>query len=106
MFNQVFLVGRLATMPDLTKDTNEDYETKIMLNVSKPYDAYDNRYNYVKVPILVWRGMAKKLVSCAQVGSYVAVKGRLCNCFDDENKIMIEGESVQVLDDQFAHFQE
>jgi single-stranded DNA-binding protein len=106
MFNQVFLVGRLEDVPDLSSKSDQAYETKVYLQVSKPYDAYDNRHNYVRVPIYVWRGMAKKIVSSAKAGSYVAIKGRLCNQKDVENDIIIEGESIRVLDYDFAHLKE
>lgn len=99
MFNQVFLVGRLAEMPNGDSLNDMDHDVLIQLKVAKPYDGYDSHQTFIKVPVVIWQGMAKKLVSSARSGSYLAVKGRLLNGGKDAcSGLYVCGESVRVLD--------
>lgn len=99
MFNQVFLVGRLLNLPNAGSVMNVDQDTLIHLEVARPYDGYEDHQMIIKIPVMIWSGMAKKLLASAHSGSYLAIKGRLL-C-DDESSfkgLYVCGESVRVLD--------
>lgn len=99
MFNQVFLIGRLTDLPNAKQAANIDHDTIIHIDVYKPYDGYDDHQPFVKVPVVVWQGMAKKILTGAKVGSFLAIKGRLLNKDDNPQEgIYIRGETVKVLD--------
>lgn len=99
MFNQVFLVGRLTALPEEENVINVDQDTLISVEVAKPYDGYHNNQTFTKVPVIIWQGMAKKLLAGAASGSYLAVKGRLLTMdIKGQMGLFVRGESIRVLD--------
>ena len=97
MYNQVFLVGRLAQMPD--------YEM-----VYRPFDEVKGCRDYDLVPIILWRGLAEMINDTCHVGSVIAVKGRLNDLEDKPDyqgyRVMsVRAESFEVLDEKLKELQ-
>lgn len=96
MFNQVFITGILEDLPNDTQCYLSD--PIIYLKVKKPYDEYDPHHNYVHIPVVLWPGLAKKILCGAKAGSILEIKGRLLNRLDDQSRIYLRAESCQILD--------
>ena len=77
MYNQVFLVGRLAQMPDYEIINNYRKDALIHIMVYRPFDEVKGCRDYDLVPIILWRGLAEMINDTCHVGSVIAVKGRL-----------------------------
>lgn len=56
MYNQVFLVGRLAQMPDYEIINNYRKDALIHIMVYRPFDEVKGCRDYDLVPIILWRG--------------------------------------------------
>lgn len=110
MYNQVFLVGRLAQMPDYEIINNYRKDALIHIMVYRPFDEVKGCRDYDLVPIILWRGLAEMINDTCHVGSVIAVKGRLNDLEDKPDyqgyRVMsVRAESFEVLDEKLKELQ-
>ena len=110
MYNQVFLVGRLAQMPDYEIINNYRKDALIHIMVYRPFDEVKGCRDYDLVPIILWRGLAEMISDTCHVGSVIAVKGRLNDLEDKPDyqgyRVMsVRAESFEVLDEKLKELQ-
>lgn len=107
MYNTVFIVGRLAQMPDFEALRNPQKDALIHLKVYRPFDELLNKKEHDLIPIVLWNGMASLINDTCEIGSYLSIKGRLMNPkehpqYEDYHVMYIRGESVELLDAVFV----
>ena len=59
MYNQVYLVGRLAAKP-IFMDKSAD--ALIHIKIPRPFCENGNKRNYDLIPVVLWKGMAVEKV--------------------------------------------
>lgn len=90
MFNEVIIIGKLASKPVLRATQNGTKMATAIIQVERPYrnnlGIKENDY----INCLFWKALASQVIDCCEVGSYIGVKGRIQSRSyeDDENKSM------------------
>ncbi|MEE0967154.1 MAG: single-stranded DNA-binding protein [Bacilli bacterium] len=88
MFNEVIIIGKLASKPELKTTHNGVKMANAIIQVERPYrnnlGIKENDY----INCLFWRALAAQVIDCCEVGSLIGVKGRIQSHSyeDDENR--------------------
>lgn len=93
MLNQVVLVGRLTSDPEIEKIEEKEF-TRITLAVARSYKNVDGVYETDFIPCTLWNQIANNTAEYCKKGDIVGVKGRLQS---NENKIELVAEKVTFL---------
>lgn len=80
--NQFSFVGRIAEIPELERHPVGWNTCLLSLKIQRPFPDPDGTYRCDLVEVEVSRGAAETLAVCAQVDSWVTVRGRV-ERFDD-----------------------
>lgn len=85
--NNVTLVGRLASEPEVKENSDGTYRTIIKLTVSRDYKNVDGIYEADYIYCVLWNGIASATKNYCHKGDIVGVKGRLqSRSYENENK--------------------
>ncbi len=97
--NNIMLVGRLTTTPQLEHtETNQKY-ARITLAITRPYKNVDGEYETDFIPVMVYNEIAHSLVEYTRRGDLIGVKGRLENVYNDtqNTKLIVVADKVTFL---------
>ena len=87
MLNQVVLVGRLTSDPEIITTEKGKKKTAITLAVQRSYKNVDGLYETDFIRCILWNGVASNTHEYCHSGDIVGVKGRLqTSKYEDENK--------------------
>lgn len=88
MFNEVIIIGKLASKPVLRATQNGTTMATAIIQVERPYRNNLGIKETDYINCLFWRGLASQVIDCCDIGSYIGVKGRIQSRSyeDDENK--------------------
>lgn len=90
MLNQVVLVGRLTSDPELRKIDDVRTVTTIRLAIQRPFKSgKTNEYETDFINCTLWQGIAEATVDYCKKGSIVGVKARL-----QQKDYIVDGEKV------------
>lgn len=77
MFNEVVIIGRLASEPTMRETQQGVKLATIVIQVERPYrnnlGIRDNDF----ISCVLWKGIANQVLDCCQMGSFLGIKGRL-----------------------------
>lgn len=98
MLNQVVLVGRLTSNPEVTK-VDEKEVSIITLAVPRSYKNVEGVYDTDFIEIVLWKGIATNTVEYCKKGDVVGVRGRVETITNEDNtiKMQIVAEKVTFL---------
>lgn len=96
MLNQIVLVGRLVSDPQINEATEErDFEiTHITLAVPRSYKNIDGEYETDFIPCTLFKGIAETTKEYCKKGDLIGIKGRVQST---GGKIEIIAEKVTFL---------
>ena len=77
MLNQVVLVGRLTSNPEIVTTENGKKTTTINIAVQRPFKNMDGLYETDFIRCVLWNGVAASTCEYCHSGDIVGVKGRL-----------------------------
>lgn len=77
MLNQVVLVGRLTTDPEIIKSENGKSRTQITLAIPRSYKNVNGEYESDFIRCVLWNGVAENTCEYCKKGDIVGVKGRM-----------------------------
>lgn len=77
MHNLVYLIGRLASDPELKKTENSKDYTTITLAVQRSFKNSDGIYDTDFIKCILWNGIATNTHEYCKKGDLVGVKGRI-----------------------------
>lgn len=104
MLNQVGLVGRLTSDPEINEVENGRKVTTITLAVQRSYKNIDGIYDTDFIHCTLWNGIAENTTRYCKKGDIVGVKGRLQTTIIEEeedgtkeNKLEVIAEKVTFL---------
>lgn len=87
MLNQVTLVGRLTSNPEVMELSDGTYRTIIYVAISRDYRNSDGDYDVDYVKCVLWNGIASATKNYCHKGDVVGVKGKLqSSVYETENK--------------------
>jgi len=98
MMNGCFLIGKVCEKP--TYEEKEKKEMKMVVRVDHPYRNIDGTLSCDEFKIKLWRGIGEEVKQVCDVGTIVAIRGRLCSKkeSDDNYNAYIIAESVSYPD--------
>lgn len=83
--NQVVLVGRLTSDPELTKTENGKNKTSITIAVNRPFKNSDGIYETDFIRCTLWNGIATNATEYCKKGDTIGLKGRIqVSTYEDE----------------------
>ena len=88
MLNQIVLVGRLVSDPEINETENGNKVTNITLAVKRSYKNFNGEYETDFIPCIVWNKLTENTEEFCKKGDIVGVKGRLQR---------LEGNTLQVV---------
>ena len=77
MLNQVVLVGRLTTNPEVITSQNGKKLSSVTLAVQRPFKNTDGIYETDFIKCILWNGIASNTSEYCKSGDIVGIKGRL-----------------------------
>lgn len=95
MLNQVVLVGRLTSDPEINEVENSRKVTTITLAVSRSYKNLNGEYETDFIKCYLWNAIAETTAEYCKKGDIVGVKGRL-QCLSG-NELQVVAEKVSFL---------
>ena len=95
MLNQVVLVGRLTSDPEINEVENGRKVTTITLAVSRSYKNLNGEYETDFIKCYLWNAIAETTAEYCKKGYLVGVKGRL-QCLSG-NELQLVAEKVTFL---------
>lgn len=94
MLNQIVIVGRLVSDPQINETKEEKKSTIITLAVPRSYKNKNGEYDTDFVPCILWNGIAENTLNYCKKGDIVGVKGRIQS---NENGIELIAEKLTFL---------
>jgi single-strand DNA-binding protein len=89
MLNQVVLVGKVVSMPELKETNNGVKLAEMLIEVDRNFKNTQGEYETDHIQCTLWRGIAESAIEQCTIGCLIGVKGRLqAGSFDtkDSNK--------------------
>ena len=85
--NQVVLVGRLASDPEIKTSENGKKYTYINIAVPRSFKNSDGLYETDFIRCVLWNGVASSTSEYCKTGDVIGIKGRLQNrSYEDEKE--------------------
>lgn len=89
MLNNVILVGRLTSNPEMVEVEGNKKVTSVILAVNRNYKNVDGLYDTDFIRCIFWNNIAAAATEYCRIGDVVGVKGRLQSSkYEDENKVL------------------
>ena len=77
MYNKVMLIGRLVSVPEITKTSTEKSVTRVTVAVNRRFKAATGERQADFVQVVFWGKMAESLASYGGKGSLVTIDGEI-----------------------------
>lgn len=77
MLNQLVLVGRLVSDPQINETENGTKECNITLAIPRSYKNADGIYETDFIPVNLYKGIAENTTEYCKKGDIIGVKGRI-----------------------------
>lgn len=90
MMNQIFLVGRVAHLPELQRTETGQKITTLTLAVSRSFKNINGEYETDFFNITLYNTIAETSTEYLQKGDIVGIKGRLQNTENNKNTIIAD----------------
>lgn len=109
MINEVILVGKVAKKPELGQTNNGHKITSVVLETVRHFKNSYGIYESDYLEVTLWRGMAQSICETCEMGSMIAVKGRIQSrtYLNEDNRgygsLEIVAEKITLLDKYFRH---
>lgn len=98
MINQIVLVGRLVSDPQINETENGTKECNITLAVPRSYKNSEGIYETDFIPVKLYEGIAENTAEYCKKGDSIGIKGRTqTKQEEDKNIIEIVAERVTFL---------
>ena len=77
MLNQVLMVGRLTSDPEINEVENSRKVTTIIVAVPRSYKNADGEYETDYIDCVLWTGIAENTTEYCKKGDILGLKGRV-----------------------------
>ena len=77
MLTNCVLVGTVKETPVVETSSRGNIYAHLVMECEKPYAGVDGEVAKDQFRITLWRGMAEECAAACQIGSVIAIKGRL-----------------------------
>ena len=90
MLNQIVLVGRLVSDPEINELENGNKVTNITLAIPRSYKNSEGIYETDFIDCVLWNGIAENTSEYCKKGNIIGVKGRLQRLEGNELQVIAE----------------
>ena len=99
MLNQLVVVGRLVSDPEIIVGENNKKRTYITVAVPRSYKNIDGNYETDFIRCTLWNGIAESACEYTHKGDLIGIKGRIQNnnYIDSENNKFIYSAPITQL---------
>ena len=98
MLNQVVMVGRLTSDPEINEVENDRKVATIILAVQRSYKNAEGVYETDFIKCTLWNGIAENIAEYCKKGDVIGVKGRIQTTNVDDKIVMeVVAEKVTFL---------
>ena len=98
MLNQVVMVGRLTSDPEINEVENDRKVATITLAVQRSYKNAEGVYETDFIKCTLWNGIAENTAEYCKKGDVIGVKGRIQTTNVDDKIVMeVVAEKVSFL---------
>lgn len=98
MLNQVVMVGRLTSDPEINEVENDRKVATITLAVQRSYKNAEGVYETDFIKCILWNGIAENTAEYCKKGDVIGVKGRIQTTNVDDKIVMeVVAEKVSFL---------
>lgn len=77
MFNEIILIGKIASEPQIKETQQGTKLATIVLQVERPYRNNLGIRDSDFINCVLWRGIANQVIDVCEVGDFIGIKGRL-----------------------------
>lgn len=88
MNNQIYLIGRLVSDPEINETENGKI-TDITLAIPRSYKNEEGIYETDFIPVRLWRGIAESTTEWCHKGDLIGVRGRVARLNDEDNLTIV-----------------
>lgn len=97
MLNQIALVGRLVSDPEIKETESGKKVSNITLAVNRSYKNHNGIYETDFIPVKLWNGIATNTFEYCKKGNLVGVKGRVQSTIvSDDSKSIDESKKNEL----------
>ena len=89
MTNQVIIIGRLVSDPQINETKNENEASTITLAVPRSYKNVNGEYEIDFIKCTLYHQIAKEVTKYCLKGDLIGIHGRL-ECLKKELKVVVE----------------
>lgn len=98
MLNQVVMVGRLTSDPEINEVGNDRKVATITLAVQRSYKNAEGVYETDFIKCILWNGIAENTAEYCKKGDVIEVKGRIQTTNVDDKIVMeVVAEKISFL---------
>lgn len=90
MLNNLTIVGRLVSDPEINETKNGNKVTNITLAVPRSWKNMNGEYETDFIPVTLWKQIAETTTEWCHKGDLIAVKGRLARLSGEDLTIVAE----------------
>lgn len=87
--NNVILVGRLTTNPEVVEIDDSKKVTSVILAVNRNFKNAEGLYETDFIRCILWNNIASSTTEYCHIGDVIGIKGRLQSSrYEDKDKVM------------------
>lgn len=97
MFNEIIVIGKLATKPVIKETPSGVRLSTIVIQVERPYRNNIGIKESDYINCVLWRGVSEQVSDCCDVGSFLGIKGRLqSRTYETSDNLTLTSMEVKV----------
>ena len=97
MLNQIVLVGRLVSDPEIKETESGKKVSNITLAVNRSFKNEEGIYETDFIPVKLWNGVAQNTAEYCKKGDMVGIKGRVqSSIVSDDSKSIDESKKNEL----------
>ncbi len=87
MLNQIVLVGKVVTLPEIRETSSGNKVANLLIEVDRNFRNSNGEYEKDLIMCTLWRGVAETAINVCEVGHLVGIKGRVqANSFETKEQ--------------------
>lgn len=90
MLNQIVLVGRIVSTPQINETKNGEKESIITLAIPRGYKNSDGEYDTDFIDCVLYGGIAKNTAEYCRSGDLIGIKGKVSRLNGEKLKLVAE----------------
>lgn len=104
MLNQLVIIGRLVSDPEVTESQDERKESKVVIAVPRSFKNENGEFETDFISCILYNGIAENTAQYCHKGDLIGVKGRVQG--NEETGLQLIAEKITFLSSKSSESQE